>query len=267
MTLFKRIGIGLSLVLLATVGLVWAQVGTDFLTTTTTVGAPQIRAEGLSTNISINLVPKGTGTVQIAGAPLPSFAGGNLAVTGTLTVTGTSTFNGGIFVQPGTSGVTELVGGAVLSNSSTTTTTTLVATEQDLFNFSVPGNTLAANNQFLILDFLVRNAATANAKQTRVYFGATLIGDSTSIATNNNWFNGRCTIWRTAAATQKAICAAGNIANAAAWNTAQGGGANLSTPAETLSGAVVLRITGTDAVAAAGTNLEGVNLLWYPQGQ
>jgi hypothetical protein len=42
---------------------------------------------------------------------------------------------------------------------------------------------------------------------------------------------------------------------------------NISTPAENTAGAITIRITGTDAVAAGGTNLEGVNLVWYPAGQ
>lgn len=227
--------------------------------------APAIRATGAPANISINLVPKGTGTVQVAGVPIVTGGGTTTSLTinpGPLNVTGTTNLTGPLFATPGTSVALEGVGGLVLSNSSTNATTTLVATEQDLFNFSVPANTLSANNQYLKLVFRDRNAATGNTKQLRVYFGATLIGDSTAVAANNNWWNGDCHIWRTGAATQKAICATTNQANAASWSTGAGGGANISTPAETLSGAVVLRVTGTDGVAAGGTNLEGVNLLW-----
>jgi hypothetical protein len=232
--------------------------------------APAFRANGQDANISINMVPKGTGTLQVNGVPVAVGGGTVSALTinpGPLAVTGTTNLTGPLFVTPGTSGVLKQSGVVVLSNSSTNATTTLVATEQDLFNFSVPGNTLSANNQFLVLSFRDRNAATGNNKQLRVYFGATLIGDSTAVAVNNSWWNGDCIIWRTGAATQKAICATANQANAASWSSSVGGGANISTPAETLSGAVTVRITGTDAVAAGGTNLEGVNLLWYPAGQ
>lgn len=218
---------------------------------------PQLQAVGTDTNISINLVPKGTGTVQVNGTAIT--AG---------TVFPTLTVNPGpLLVAPGASGVTDSIGGVVLSNSSTNVTTTLVATEQDLFNFPVPANTLSINNQHLHLVFRVRMAATANTKQLRMYFGATLMGDGTAVASNNNWFFGDCYIWRTAAAAEKAICGAVNFTNAGSWATASGGGANISTPAENTAGPITIRITGTDAVAAGGTNLEGVNLYWYPAGQ
>lgn len=241
---------------------------TLLLTDAASGSAPAVRANGQDANISINIVPKGTGTVQVNGVPVAAGTATSLTINpGPLAVTGTTNLTGPLFVTPGTSGVLEQSGAAVLANSSTNVTTTLVATEQDLFNFSVPGNTLSANNQFLYLQFRDRNAATANTKQLRMYFGATLIGDTTAVASNNNWWNGDCIIWRTGAATQKAICGAANITNTGSWATGSGGGMTITTPAETLSGAVVVRITGTDAVAAGGSNLEGVNLLWYPAGQ
>lgn len=234
---------------------------------------PALVCQGLDTNVDCNIVTQGTGTLLLNGVAIPGISGGagtfaSLTVTtGPNTIAGATAFNGLLTARPGASVVNDGIGAIVLSNSSTNTTTSLVATEQDLFNFSIPANTLSADNQFVVLDIRVRNAATANAKQTRVYFGATLIGNSTSVVNNNDWHIAQCHVWRTGAATQKAICHSNNVANAAAWNTANGGGANISTPAETLSGAVVMRVTGTDAVAAAGTNLEAINLVWYPAGQ
>lgn len=273
----KRIAFGL-LALVALVGpvLLGAQAVGQFNANTITQtdapsgSTPAFRASGRDTNIGINLVPKGSGTVQVNGVAITVSGGTFTSLTvnpGPFNVTGTTNLTGPLFTTPGTSTTLKQVGGVVLSNSSTNATTTLVATEQDLFNFTVLANTLSANNQFLYFDYRVRNAATANNKQTRVYFGATLIGDSTAVAANNNWFTGNCTVWRTGAATQKAICNNLNTANAASWASAAGGGSNITTPAETLSGPVVFRLTGTDAVAAGGTNLEAVNLLWYPAGQ
>ena len=219
--------------------------------------APQIQAVGTDTNISINLVPKGTGTVQVNGTP----------ITAGTTFTSLTVNPGPLLLAPGASGIADGLGGVVLANSSTNVTTTLVATETDLFNFSIPANTLSANNQFLVLTFRDRNAATANTKQFRMYFGATLMGDTTAVGSNNNWWAGQCIIWRTGAATQKAICGANNWTNTGSWATAQGGGGAISTPAENTAGPIVIRLTGTDAVAAGGSNLEAVNLVWYPAGQ
>jgi hypothetical protein len=226
---------------------------------------PALVCQGLDTNVDCNVVTQGTGTLLVNGVAVGSLGGPG--VFSSLTVNGTSALNGLITARPGASVVGDGLGGIVLSNSSTNVTTTLVATETDLFNFPVPANTLSVNNQYLHLVFRDRNAATGNTKQLRMYFGATLIGDTTAVASNNNWYFGDCYIWRTAAATQKAICGAINFTNGGSWATAAGGGATISTPGETLSGAVTVRITGTDAVAAGGSNLEGVNLVWYPAGQ
>lgn len=262
---------GLAVVLLALAGVAIAQLpNTLNISSAASGSAPAIRAAGIDANVSINLIPKGAGTVQVNGSPIAVSGGTVTSLTvnpGPLAVTGTTNLTGPLFMTPGASVALEQAGGVVLANNGTNVTTTLAATEQDLFSFSVLANTLSANNQFLKLTFRDRNAATGNTKRLRVYFGATLIGDSTAVAANNNWWTGDCYIWRTGAATQKAICSTLNSANAASWSTAAGGGSNISTPAETLSAAVIVRITGTDGVAAAGSNLEGVNLLWYPAGQ
>lgn len=226
---------------------------------------PALVCQGLDTNVDCNVVTQGTGTLLVNGVAVGSLGGPG--VFSSLTVNGASALNGLITARPGASVVPDGLGGIVLSNSSTNVTTTLVATETDLFNFSIPANTLSANNQFVVMTFRVRMAATANGKQLRMYLGATLIGDGTNVASNNNWFFGDCYIWRTAAAAEKAICGATNFTNAGSWATAGGGGANISTPAENTAGPITIRITGTDAVAAGGTNLEGVNLVWYPAGQ
>lgn len=227
---------------------------------------PALVCQGLDASVDCNIVPQGGGTLLVNGVAIPGISGG-AGVFSSLTVNGLSTFNGLLTARPGASVINDNLGAIVLSNSSTNVTTTLAATEQDLFNFSVPASTLSANNQYVVLSFRDRNAATANTKRLRFYFGATVIGDSTAVASNDTWWNGDCVIWRTGAATQKAICQAVTQGNGVSWATATGAGANISTPAETLSGAVVVRVTGTDAVAAGGSNLEGVNLVWYPAGQ
>src|SRR5574342_232216 len=252
---------GLVAALLGLGGLAYAQFGPNTLSINSAVSgsAPSIAASGLDANGSINLLPKGTGTVQVNGTPIT--AGTTFT---TLTVTpGPATISGGLFLQPGLSAVTEQAGAVVLANSSTNVTTTLSATEQDLFNFSIPANTLSANNQYLHLTFRDRNAATGNTKQLRMYFGATLMGDTTAVASNNNWWAGQCYIWRTGAAAQKAICGANNWTNTGSWATAQGGGGAISTPAADTTAAITIRITGTDGTAAGGSNLEAVNLVWY----
>lgn len=266
----KPWAIGLVGGLLLSAGLLYAQPGQSpnfaWLRGAALGSSPAMVCQGLDLNVNCNVVTQGTGTLLVNGVAIPGLGGG-AGIFSSLTVNGTSALNGLITARPGASVISDGLGGIVLSNSSTNVTTTLVATETDLFNFSVPANTLSANNQYLHLVFRDRNAATGNTKQLRVYFGATLIGDSTAVGANNNWWSGDCYIWRTGAATQKAICTSVNVTNVGSWSTGAGGGSNISTPAEALNGAVVIRVTGTDAVAAGGSNLEGVNLVWYPAGQ
>lgn len=255
---------GLVAALLGLGGLAYAQFGPNTLSINSAASgsAPSIAASGLDANVSINLLPKGTGTVQVNGTPITAGT-----VFTSLTVNGATALNGAVTARPGTSAVSDNLGAIVMANSSTNVTTTLAATEQDLFNFSIPANTLSANNQYLVLTFRDRNAATANTKQLRMYFGATLMGDTTAVASNNNWWSGECIIWRTGAAAQKAICGANNWTNTGSWATAQGGGGAISTPAADTTAAITIRITGTDGTAAGGSNLEAVNLVWYPAGQ
>lgn len=260
---------GLVAGLIITGGLVLAQPGQSpnfaWLRGAALGSAPAMVCQGLDTNVDCNIVTQGTGTLKLNGTAIGT---GSAGIFSSLSITaGPSSFVGAVTMAPGTSAVQENVGAVVLANSSTNVTTTLAATEQDLFNFSLPANTLSANNQFLVLTFRDRNAATANTKQFRMYFGATLMGDTTAVASNNNWWAGQCFIWRTGAATQKAICGANNWTNTGSWATAQGGGGSIATPAENTAGPITIRLTGTDGTAAGGSNLEAVNLVWYPAGQ
>jgi hypothetical protein len=93
-----------------------------------------------------------------------------------------------------------------------------------------------------------------------------VICDTTAAAFNNQRLTARVTIWRTGAATQKAVCVGLQSAESS-WSTAAGGGTNFSTPAENLAGAVTVRLTLLNATAAADSTARGINMIWYPAGQ
>ena len=146
---------------------------------------PQVQAVGTDTNISINLVPKGTGSVLFNGAAFPGLGG-----TGTfssLTVTGTSTFNGPQLTQIGTSGVTHNDGGIPLFVQTTDTGNGADVTEDTLATFTLPANSIITNaGQFVWYRGYIKHAANADTKRTRIYFGATVIGDSQANSSTND---------------------------------------------------------------------------------
>jgi hypothetical protein len=230
--------------------------------------APAVRANGTDANISINLVPKGTGTVQVNGVPVVAGSATSLTINpGPLNVTGTTNLTGPLFATPGTSGVLKGVGGIVLFNSSTQVATVGTG-EETAYTFSIPGNTLSADNQWLQVTAWSTAGATGTNKQLRVKFGATTISDSTAANFSSGslmWVE--CKLFRTGAATQRSFCvgsdgASGSLVNGASSNTWK----NLTTPAETLSGAVTFLVTQQSATAANQT-ANGVILMWNPAGQ
>lgn len=173
---------------------------------------------------------------------------GNEKILGTLNVDGAATFNATTTVKPGAASDTAKVGGVMSTVSSTGAN--VGAGEDPLKTYTVPANTLSADNQSLWFEIWGTFAANANAKRVRVHFGSsgtTLVMDSNPTASinNSNWvIRGR--IMRTGAATQK------GFASMSVNPVGAGGGSpmvNITTALnQTLSGAIDLRVTG-EAVA------------------
>ena len=143
-----------------------------------------------------------------------------------------------------------------LFENTVTVGNTATTNEEDLHTFTVPAGRLVATGDAIFIRSWVFNAANANSKRTRVYFGSTLIGDSTALGSNNNWWAFEALIFRTGAATQKSVLTAHNIGNDSAWNTAAGGALNGTSPTETLSGTVDIRITGTSPITGAANDVQ-----------
>jgi len=119
-------------------------------------------------------------------------------------------------------------------------------TETDAFSYSLPAATLATLKDHVRILVWGITAANGNAKRYRVYFGSTVIYDSTASAQNNSPWYAECVVWRTGAATQDAIAYGCFHLNGV-------GTRNLFTqPTETLSGAITIRVTiqNSSAVAA-----------------
>lgn len=109
----------------------------------------------------------------------------------------------------------------------------------DLITYSVPASTLAVDGDTLTVIAYGTFAANANNKQVRLVYGSTELATTGAIAQNSGSWRIEAQIVRTAAATQ----------DATAFLALSDAGivtpfANLTTPAETLSGAVTLKCTG-----------------------
>jgi hypothetical protein len=160
-----------------------------------------------------------------------------------------------LFLQPGSAVSPVQAGGSLEVN--TTAVGNVGAGEDDLMSFSVPANTLGTNGDYLELVAWGSFAANANNKRVRVKFGATTILDTGAVAANSGTWRVQATIIRTGAATQ--------IANASLVtdNTTLGDVSGNASPAETLSGAVAVKLTG-EATSDDDVRQLGLTVRWYP---
>jgi hypothetical protein len=77
--------------------------------------------------------------------------------------------------------------GGVLTVSTTQAGTTAVTTEEDLWTYSLPANTLSANGKSLRITVWGTTAANANTKNVRAYFGGTEVAAGQSTTSGANW--------------------------------------------------------------------------------
>lgn len=138
-------------------------------------------------------------------------------------------------------GGVETLSGISLRNLTVNTTTVgnVGTGEDDLRTYSVPAATLAVNGDHLVWEAAGTFAGTANDKRVKVKFGATTMFDTgvLAITAAGDWqVNGL--IIRTGAATQK------NVARWSCTDAALSTATDYTTAAETLSGAVTLKLTG-----------------------
>lgn len=106
--------------------------------------------------------------------------------------------------------------------------------ETDLMTFTLPANALGVNGTGVRITVWLTTAANGNTKTSKVYFGGTVLR-TRSAADNNVLFVYQAEVFRVSATTQ--------VANAAFANPTDAGWVATS-PAETLSGAVTIKVTG-----------------------
>jgi hypothetical protein len=134
----------------------------------------------------------------------------------------------------------------LLNNSVTTTGTPASTTETDLFSYTVPASTL--NNDLEILDGVVSGtfAANANNKQIKVYFGGTVIFDSSALAFNNGTWTIEFDIIRESSTVVRC-----NARFTSDLTTLSSSSKYTRITGLTLSSTNILKVTGTNGTASA----------------
>ena len=145
-------------------------------------------------------------------------------------------------VQLGTS--TAAAGVVTVPNMDNTTTASGAGSPANLKSYALPANALAANGQAIRVTAWGTTANNGNAKALRIAFGATLVANFTlATGTAAAWIV-KALVSRTGAATQDAVQEYGQHSSTSAT------GPNITTPAETLSGAVTVQCSCTQTSAA-----------------
>lgn len=133
----------------------------------------------------------------------------------------------------------------VLAKSATETQTGANTDETTLWSYSLPAGTLAQDGQGVRVTVFGRFAANANSKTVRMKFGATQLV-SRGTTSSGVRFAVEAVILRSGASAQVAWARA-------SFGTDTGSfGQNTTTPAEALSGAAAIAVTGQNASASAG---------------
>ncbi len=121
--------------------------------------------------------------------------------------------------------------------------------ETDLCLYTMPANTLVTNGRGVQVTAYGSYAVNGNTKTVKAYFGATAINTIAGALSGGGWYI-TATVLRTGATAQ--VAGSNGIGlNGSALNSGP------TSPAETLSGAVIVKITGQSGTAGADVTLTG----------
>lgn len=110
----------------------------------------------------------------------------------------------------------------------------------DLMTYTIPAGAFERDGDAIRVTFAGSTAANGNTKTVAVHFGATNVGNVVNAALNGGTWGGVLYVVRTAVDAQRAVFMSSDTAgNNAVTRTA--------TPAADLTGAVVVKLTGTSA--------------------
>jgi hypothetical protein len=131
----------------------------------------------------------------------------------------------------------------VLSVNTTEASTGADTNETDLWTYSLPANTLNANGKSVRITAWGTTAANTNNKTFQLYFGATGLRSMSTTGSANGWHY-TATVTRTGASAQLSV-GVGLVGGGGIQNPL------ISTPAADTTGAITIKVTGTNGVASA----------------
>lgn len=144
-------------------------------------------------------------------------------------------------------------GDALSLTTNTTQAVNGATVETDLMVYSLPAGTLAVNGQKLRITGAGTFAANGNTKTIRIRFGGTIVSTRATTASGGAWTI-QAVVVRTGAATQKAF--------GTQFESGNGGQTTYTTPAETLSGAIDVKLTGQSGTASSDVVGEIFTVEW-----
>lgn len=135
----------------------------------------------------------------------------------------------------------------ILANSVADVGTDADLLEKVLKTYTLPGATLAVNGSFIEVEAVLTCAANANLKTIKLHFGATSVAIIDAVAVNDKTVIIKAKINRTAPGGQLSVSEiiSSSITALDVYKT------RITSPAETLSGDVVIKVTGQNGTATA----------------
>lgn len=135
----------------------------------------------------------------------------------------------------------------ILANSVSDVGTDADLLEKVLKTYTLPGATLAVNGSYIEVEATLTCAANANLKTIKLYFGATSVAIIDAVAVNDKTVIIKAKINRTAPGGQLSVAEiiSSSITALDVYKT------RIASPAETLSGDVVIKVTGQNGTATA----------------
>jgi len=151
---------------------------------------------------------------------------------------GTNAIVGGKCITAGTPGTWRSISAGALVIGTSTVGNVGVG-EDDLMSWSMPANTLLVNDDSIEIDMAGQFANTANNKRLRIYFGSSLVFDTTSLAISaaSDWMVNILVI-RTGSATQRVRV------DFSSTNSVLATSMKYTATSETMSGAITIKATG-----------------------
>lgn len=125
---------------------------------------------------------------------------------------------------------------------------TVQNTEYTLNSITLPANSLGSNGKAFKVSGYLTLAANANAKNIKLYLGATAIGTITGSTANAKVVYYEATVWRTASGQQNCLCQLWVDTGAAPTMIA-----TAATETDTAAMVLALKTANTAAAAASGT--------------